>query len=535
MKYQPPYGINDPEAPYINGDPSIGRQGSIIPAGAVEYPQREVIAAIEASKQTPDDASLSQLLYAIRGQRMNYALAINTDPDTVQVEFDPPISSTMTPGMPLRIKGIVNNTGPTMLEVDGISHALRYADGAELLADDIKSGVIFEAVWNDTGYWEFNPYAAGGAGGGSSTNTFINIPFAVDTGTPNALVAAFVPAITALTAGLTIEVRIINNITGPSIIKVNALTPVSILRGNGQPLEDGDAVTGQIMLLIYSSLAGAFQFSGLIPKAATGLGPPGTIVLACGNAAIPGTLKLNGALLQRSEHPLLWSFANASGRIVNETEWQNVGQRYWTGFSRGDGVATFRIPDFRGEFMRFFDDARGVDTARVLAAQQADIVGALTMSGIVDLINPKVTFGPMDISAGFALGPTPPAYMHNAMIQGGELTFSKARWETLDYISPDLVVHSDPVNPNYNQQGAVNGATDTPTSQNGKGFFEINFVAPVSPDFRPVPQVPIPMQWPDGWVHRDNRITSNISLNGSGGGAETRPRNAAVMPCIVDG
>ena len=41
MKYNQPYGITDPEAPYINGDPSIGRQGSIIPAAAVEFPQRE--------------------------------------------------------------------------------------------------------------------------------------------------------------------------------------------------------------------------------------------------------------------------------------------------------------------------------------------------------------------------------------------------------------------------------------------------------------------------------------------------------------
>ena len=32
MKYNPPYGITDPDGPYINGDPSIGRAGSIPPA-----------------------------------------------------------------------------------------------------------------------------------------------------------------------------------------------------------------------------------------------------------------------------------------------------------------------------------------------------------------------------------------------------------------------------------------------------------------------------------------------------------------------
>jgi len=384
MRYHQPYGVQDVDAPYINGDPSLGRQGSIIPAEAVEYPQREIVAAIEAAKLTPDDASLAQLLYAMRSQRMNYALAVNSAPNAVAVEFDPPIANTMTPGMPLRIKGAVNNTGATTLVVDGDSHALRYASGAELLADDIKAGVIFEAIWNDAGYWEFNPYASGAAGGGSTTNTFVNIPYVNDTGTPNSLVANFVPAITALVAGTTIEVRLANDITGASQIKVNALAPVPIVRGNGAPLQSGDAATGQIMLLIYSAAQGAFQFFGLIPKPASGLGPVGSIILTAGNAAFPGTLKLNGAILPRTAHPQLYAFAAASGRIAADSDWTNPANRYWTSFSYGDGSTTFRLPDFRGEFMRFWDDARGVDPGRQLYQQQnsqtGEIVGAGSMA-----------------------------------------------------------------------------------------------------------------------------------------------------------
>jgi hypothetical protein len=131
MKYNQPYGVTDPEAPYINGDPSIGRQGSIIPAAAVEFPQRELVAVIEAANQVSDNANLTQLLFAVRSQRMNYALAVDGgDPNTIAVEFDPPISNTQTPGMPLRIKALVNNTGQTLLSVDGAEHALRHADGS---------------------------------------------------------------------------------------------------------------------------------------------------------------------------------------------------------------------------------------------------------------------------------------------------------------------------------------------------------------------------------------------------------------------
>ena len=157
MKYQQPYGVGDPNAPYINGDPSVGRQGSIIPAGAVEYPQREIVSVIGAGKMTPDDSNLSQLLSAVRSQRMNYAAAIASgNANIVAIEFDPPVANTMTPGMPLRIKALVNNTGASQISCDGFLHALRHADGTELVADEVKSGVIFGAVWNDGGYWEFN-------------------------------------------------------------------------------------------------------------------------------------------------------------------------------------------------------------------------------------------------------------------------------------------------------------------------------------------------------------------------------------------
>jgi phage-related tail fiber protein len=41
-------------------------------------------------------------------------------------------------------------------------------------------------------------------------------------------------------------------------------------------------------------------------------------------------------------------------------------------FSTGDGSTTFRIPDLRGEFLRAWDDGRGVDTARAIGTWQAD-------------------------------------------------------------------------------------------------------------------------------------------------------------------
>jgi len=40
-------------------------------------------------------------------------------------------------------------------------------------------------------------------------------------------------------------------------------------------------------------------------------------------------------------------------------------------FGAGDGSTTFNLPDLRGEFLRGFDDGRGVDVGRVFGVSQA--------------------------------------------------------------------------------------------------------------------------------------------------------------------
>lgn len=66
-----------------------------------------------------------------------------------------------------------------------------------------------------------------------------------------------------------------------------------------------------------------------------------------------GWLKANGAAVSRAAYPVLFA---AIG----------------TTFGAGDGYTTFNIPDLRGEFIRGWDDARGVDGGRGFGAWQAD-------------------------------------------------------------------------------------------------------------------------------------------------------------------
>ena len=65
MDYIPPLG-SPANAGYTNGDRSTNAQGSIVPAAALEHPQREIVALIKKAGLTPNSQNLEQLYEAIR-------------------------------------------------------------------------------------------------------------------------------------------------------------------------------------------------------------------------------------------------------------------------------------------------------------------------------------------------------------------------------------------------------------------------------------------------------------------------------------
>ena len=83
-----------------------------------------------------------------------------------------------------------------------------------------------------------------------------------------------------------------------------------------------------------------------------GMVPSGTVLYFAGSAAPAGWLKANGAAVSRTAYAALFA---AIG----------------TTYGGGDFRNTFNLPDLRGEFIRGWDDGRGVDTGRVFGSAQA--------------------------------------------------------------------------------------------------------------------------------------------------------------------
>ena len=83
-----------------------------------------------------------------------------------------------------------------------------------------------------------------------------------------------------------------------------------------------------------------------------GMVPSGAVLYFAGRTAPAGWLKANGAALSRTAYAALFA---AIG----------------TTYGAGDGRSTFNLPDLRGEFLRGWDDGRGVDTGRGFGSAQA--------------------------------------------------------------------------------------------------------------------------------------------------------------------
>lgn len=78
------------------------------------------------------------------------------------------------------------------------------------------------------------------------------------------------------------------------------------------------------------------------------------------------------ATFARSTAPTGWLKAN--GAAVSRTAYADLYAAIGTRFGAGDGINTFNLPDLRGEFIRGWDDGRGIDSGRALGSAQGQLI-----------------------------------------------------------------------------------------------------------------------------------------------------------------
>jgi microcystin-dependent protein len=155
------------------------------------------------------------------------------------------------------------------------------------------------------------------------------------------------------TQGLTLGATAITA-SGTDINILNGLTRGSIIYGNNS------GVTSE---LVKGGAGTVLTSDGTDISWAAGGGavPTGTVIYHAANTPPTDFIKANGAAVSRTTYSALFT---------------SIG----TTFGVGDGSTTFNVPDLRGEFMRGWDDSRGIDNGRAFGSAQADELKSHTHS-----------------------------------------------------------------------------------------------------------------------------------------------------------
>ncbi|MCP1454523.1 phage tail protein [Pseudomonas kilonensis] len=180
------------------------------------------------------------------------------------------------------------------------------------------------------------------------------VDYALDTGTANAYSATYKPAPLALVDGLILRFKAARANTGASTFAPNGLQAKPIVGLDHNAIQSGEVAVGGDVWVQWNSTIGSGAW---VMIASTGMtkdsgSDVGDIKVVATAEPPQGWLKCNGALVSRAQYAAL--FAAISTR-----------------FGAGDGSTTFALPDLRGEFIRGWDDGRGVDSGRVLGTAQA--------------------------------------------------------------------------------------------------------------------------------------------------------------------
>ena len=159
MKYEQPYGVSDPNASYINGNPPTGTMGSIPPAASIENPQREVVNTISDAGLVPTDADLSQLAKAIQSGQLNFKH--DTGTANAYAALMTPSPGSYFEGLGVILKIANSNTGASVLNLNSLGNKpIVRSDGVTPLSQGdltvngfvlfLYDGTSFRIVWTQS-------------------------------------------------------------------------------------------------------------------------------------------------------------------------------------------------------------------------------------------------------------------------------------------------------------------------------------------------------------------------------------------------
>lgn len=248
MLYNQPYGAAA-NAPFVNGDPSIGLAGSIPPAAAIEYPQREIVNLItDANLAAPSNGDLRQLGKAIQSGLLNSKDDAGTA-NAYAVTLAP-VPTAYYAYMRIVMKVLNTNSGASVLNVNALgTKAIKNKDGSALNPGQLVSGALAELIYDGTNFQLCWTDTVAGTGGGvltANTNLYVNGTTGNDTtldGTAATITGSKGPFKTVQravneafkyqpSASYTMTINVADQTYNESVTSPSVAGPTIILKGN---------------------------------------------------------------------------------------------------------------------------------------------------------------------------------------------------------------------------------------------------------------------------------------------------------------
>jgi len=86
----------------------------------------------------------------------------------------------------------------------------------------------------------------------------------------------------------------------------------------------------------------------------------------------------SGAVMAFASSGVPSGWLKCNGQAVSRTSYSELFEILGTAYGAGNNSTTFNVPDLRGEFIRGWDDGRGVDGGRVINTAQGDLIKSHT-------------------------------------------------------------------------------------------------------------------------------------------------------------
>lgn len=328
------------------------------------------IAALNATLQAIEDEFKNKVLYRNEEGSMQRPLDMNGNR---VINLPDPVNE----GDAVSFKWVRDSSALTLT---GLEYKGLWSPGVAYLRNNYVtvSGSVYIALESHTSTSSFITDLAGAkwvvfsAGGGDllSTNNLSDI-----TNTATARINLNVPnrtgegasgnwninALTSDTAGSAItainaaNAFLFDGISSDLFARKTNSTGSLVLPTGTTAQRDSSPLVGYLRLNVTTNLVEIYNGSSWVNFGTdqSFLVPTGEVAVFARNTAPSGWLKANGALVSRTTYSSLFS-------VIGTT------------FGVGDGSTTFGLPDLRGEFIRGWDDGRGVDSGRVFGSVQAD-------------------------------------------------------------------------------------------------------------------------------------------------------------------